>query len=104
MSSITSHYGYHMTMWHITKALSGQHLDLSSPGNRTLSFSPAVDCPFAFPVLLSGRLASVSCASEQFSLTFLSGDPVTLDFLAVSGRPYPSLPTTLSPGGVLQWR
>merc|ERR1719231_787260 len=38
--SITSHYGYHMTLWHLPKALIGQVLDLTYPGKRSLTFEP----------------------------------------------------------------
>ena len=104
MSSITSHYGYHMTMWHLVKALSGQQLDLGTTGNHSLSFAPAMACPYSLPVLMVGRLAAVSCAENRFSLSLFSGDPLPLDNLAVAGRPYPFLPATLTPGTPLQWR
>jgi len=104
MSSITSHYGYHMTNWHIVKALSGQRLDLSGAGPRTMTFSPKVPCPYSYPVLLPSRLATIACAENTYSLTLMSGDSLTLDILSVAGRPYPKLPVTLTTGHPLTWR
>ena len=55
--SITSHYGYHMTVWHVLLALNGQDADLSDPANMTLAFNPKMACDspgFEMPFLLPG--------------------------------------------------
>jgi len=58
--SITSHYGYHMTVWHVLLALNGQDADLSDlevNGTATLSFNPKIACSatgFEMPFLLPG--------------------------------------------------
>ena len=57
MPYVTSHYGYHMTLWHLPLALSGQDADL--PSGR-LSFAPKIPAPFELPLLLPGTWGLVS--------------------------------------------
>mmetsp|Transcript_31906 Transcript_31906/g.67137 ORF Transcript_31906/g.67137 Transcript_31906/m.67137 type:complete len:982 (+) Transcript_31906:283-3228(+) len=44
-----SHYGYHMTAWHIVFALSGQQFDAPT---SALSFSPKLPPPFELPFMV----------------------------------------------------
>ena len=60
--SVTSHYGYHMTSWHLLLGLSGQLADFSDEHNASLTFAPpAMDCGFSYPVLLPGAVGSIRC-------------------------------------------
>ena len=60
--SVTSHYGYHMTSWHLLFGLSGQLADFSDEHNASLTFAPpAMDCGFSYPVLLPGAVGSIRC-------------------------------------------
>ena len=122
--TITSHYGYHMTAWHLPMALSGQAASLGGGGgNRTLTFAPRQPCPFVLPVLLVGRLGTLSCSNggdggdggggggdsgdsgggEAFTLTLVSGEQLELDTLAVNARAYPGTTATLAVGSPLHW-
>ena len=50
----TAHYGFHMPLWHIPFALSGQTY---SAVEKTLSFDVKIECPFTVPVLVTGGVA-----------------------------------------------
>ena len=36
--SVTTHYGYHMTVWHVLLALNGQEADLTDPAKVCCAF------------------------------------------------------------------
>ena len=106
--TITSHYGYHMTAWHLPMALSGQAAAIGTPGNATLTFAPRQPCPYKLPVLLIGRLGTLSCSAaagkQHFVLELLAGEPLALSTLAVGGHAYPGAGNaTLAVGVALTW-
>ena len=108
--SITSHYGYHMTAWHIPLALSRQQASRGG-ANSSLTFSPRLPCPYTLPVFLPGVLGTLSCANnaaneniERAVLEITAGDAIELDHLAVSGNAYPHLPVKLQVGSPISWQ
>mgnify|MGYP001221119951 CR=1 FL=1 len=74
--SITSHYGYHMTSWHVLLALSKQQADLSAAGNKTLVFDPVLPCNagtpqgYQMPFLLPNVVGTVACTFKNGKSTF----------------------------------
>jgi non-lysosomal glucosylceramidase len=115
--SITSHYGYHMTSWHLVFALSRQQADLSNPSNGgsltfdPLSFSfPCVkpgDKGYTLPFLLPNIVGTVSCTvtaagAPQYAVDLTVGE-VELAKLSVSGHSYPSAPVKLVVGAGVVW-
>jgi uncharacterized protein (DUF608 family) len=53
----TAHYGFHMVLWHLPFALSGQYTDLPK---GVLLFSPKVRVPFTLPILIPNIFGSIS--------------------------------------------
>lgn len=84
--TVTSHYGYHMTSWHIPLALSGQKASLLP--EASLTFSPKIGAPFSLPVYLPGVLGTLSCTSTSFTLALTAGS-LRLKVLSVGSSKYP---------------
>eukprot|EP01065_Artemidia_motanka_P038717 TRINITY_DN47565_c0_g1_i1.p1 TRINITY_DN47565_c0_g1~~TRINITY_DN47565_c0_g1_i1.p1 ORF type:complete len:985 (+),score=290.16 TRINITY_DN47565_c0_g1_i1:57-3011(+) len=108
--SITSHYGYHMVVWHTLFAVTGQTADMTYRSNSTLTFNPRLTCSpagtgYSVPVLLPGVVGTVSCsatsAGRQFKLAITAGS-VQAQTLSVSGVPYPT-PISISAGQSVHW-
>ena len=80
---VTSHYGFHMVLWHLPFAISGQYTDLNK---GVLLFSPKLQSPFILPVLIPNMLGSISAISlssghSAYTLTLVVGN-LTLNQLA----------------------
>lgn len=85
LPSITSHYGYAFTSWHVMLALTGQ--DAHLPAGR-LVFSPKSDEPltqFKFPVLLPGVFGTLELADGKYTIQLVVGGPVSITHLEASG-------------------
>ena len=96
-----SHYGYHMVMWHIPLALSGQHWDART---RALAFQPKVKAPFSLPVFVPGTVALlVADARGGGSLQVVAGQPLALGNLTVGTRAASNLPRILDVGDSVRW-
>jgi non-lysosomal glucosylceramidase len=99
LPSITSHYGYYMSAWHLPLAISGQQADL--PGG-SLSFSPKVASPYALPLFLPGVVGLIRSAHDlNFELELFSGSLV-LSSLEVKGCKYSGV-AKASAGHSLTW-
>ena len=99
----TSHYGFHMVLWHLPFAVSGQYTDLSK---GVLTFAPKLRSPFILPVLIPNVLGSISATPDSegqtsYTLTVSLGT-LTLDILAVDDVPYPGV-VRLSAGQSVSW-
>lgn len=105
-SSITSHYGYHMTLWHIPRALSGMDLDLSGPRSH-LAFTPAMPpcttAPFQLPWFSPGRLGSIGCNATHARLSLSAGSPLSIDALSLGASRYPEARPTVAVGRDVVW-
>jgi len=100
---VTSHYGFHMVLWHLPFALSGQYTNLPK---GVLSFSPKIPTPFVLPVLIPKTLGSISgtqLANGQtsYSLTLSLGS-LSLNELSVNDVKYPGS-VTISAGQTIHW-
>jgi non-lysosomal glucosylceramidase len=100
---VTSHYGFHMVLWHLPFALSGQYTDLSK---GILTFSPKLRSPFILPVLIPNTFGSISAtpiANDQssYTLTLLIGN-LTLTELSINNVQYPGS-VNLTAGQSIQW-
>jgi len=87
LPTITSHYGYWMTMWHVVLQASGQDVDLVA---GTLTFDVKVPIPFKLPVLMAGSIGTIeSEEGSEFTFTLTGGKKLTgLKKLAVGGVEY----------------
>eukprot|EP00755_Sulcionema_specki_P009882 Sspe_Gene.44889::Locus_22090_Transcript_1_1_Confidence_0.750_Length_3051::g.44889::m.44889 len=97
--AVTSHYGYHMTVWHTALAVSGQQANLP---NRELSFTPKIPAPYTLPVFLPGRVGTIeadAAGKHRFCLTTGSLDltSITVDGRGVTGT------LSLRPGNCVHW-
>ena len=90
----TSHYTFHMVLWHIPFAISGQFF--SAP-NATLTFDPKLPCPYKVPFYTSFATGTLQCTpiernnqeAMKFKIMSTSGD-LYLQYLEVSGFRYPT--------------
>ncbi|XP_020625895.1 uncharacterized protein LOC110063277 isoform X1 [Orbicella faveolata] len=105
----TSHYTFHMVLWHIPFALSGQ--SFSAP-NATLSFDPKLPCPYKVPFYTPFATGTLQCTflhiphrknqeTKKFEILSTSGD-ISLQVLEVSGFQYPSA-ITIKQGKEVTW-
>jgi len=84
LASVTSHYGYFMTAWHIPLALSGQKANLPE---GTLSFDPKLKAPWKLPVFLAGVTGSISSSEGSCVVLELRVGTLQLKSLQVSNHP-----------------
>ncbi|CAF4683967.1 unnamed protein product [Rotaria sp. Silwood2] len=100
---VTSHYGFHMVLWHLPFAITGQYTDLSK---GILLFSPKLRSPFILPVLIPNILGSISATptlNSQSSYTFtLAIGNLSLNLLAINNVKYPGS-IHLTAGQSVQW-
>ena len=102
----TSHYTFHMVLWHIPFAISGQ---LFSAPNATLIFDPKFSCPYKVSFYTPYAIGTLECAvinrggtlTKKFEIMSTSGD-LSLRYLEVSGSPYPS-EVKLTQGNLITW-
>ncbi|XP_068694647.1 uncharacterized protein [Montipora foliosa] len=103
---LTSHYTFHMVLWHIPFAISGQ---LFSAPNATLKFDPKFSCPYKISFYTPYAIGTLECAvinrggtlTKKFEIMSTSGD-LSLRYLEVSGIPYPS-EVKLRQGNLITW-
>jgi hypothetical protein len=101
----TAHYGFHMPLWHIPFAMTGQ---LHSAIEMSLTFEPKVSCPYSLPVLTSEAVGILTCEKnadiETFTLkaTLVKGARFTLKTLAVDKSPY-GKGVSLTAGESISW-
>ena len=100
MPYLTSHYGYHMTIWHLPLALSGQDADLP---NGRLSFAPAIPAPYQLPLFLPGVWGTIAATKDGQCTVVVTAGSLVLSRLEISGRVFPGT-AVLEPGRPLVWR
>jgi hypothetical protein len=100
---VTSHYGFHMVLWHLPFAMSGQYTDLSK---GVLLFSPRLPSPFNLPVLIPnvfGSINSMPLSNGQSSYTLtLSIGNLSLKTLAINNVEYPGS-VNITAGQSVHW-
>ena len=100
---ITAHYGFHMVLWHLPFAFTGQYTDLSK---GVLLFSPKIRSPYVLPFLIPKIFGSISASpmsngETSYTLRLAVGN-LSLTQLAVDGVQYPGS-VTLVAGQSVQW-
>lgn len=100
---ITSHYGFHMVLWHLVFAFSGQYTDLPT---GVLSFKPKLQAPFVLPVLIPNTLGSISAtplsnSQISYTLSLISGN-LSLKQLSINNVNYPGS-VQITAGKSVQW-
>eukprot|EP01119_Soliformovum_irregulare_P015281 TRINITY_DN4283_c0_g1_i3.p1 TRINITY_DN4283_c0_g1~~TRINITY_DN4283_c0_g1_i3.p1 ORF type:complete len:999 (+),score=216.10 TRINITY_DN4283_c0_g1_i3:447-2999(+) len=104
MPWVTAHYGFHMVLWHIPFALSGQDY---SAVNRSLTFDPKLSDSFHVPVLIPNILAMLTYNNNSGVYTLKiakAAMALHLNHLRVGEHSYPSLPVSLQPGQSISWK
>ncbi len=105
LPTITSHYGYAYTSWHVPLALSGQSASLFPADNASLTFDPSIETPYTLPVYLPGVLGTLTNDGSTITLTLTVGS-LKLKTLTVSGAAAPSGPggfVEVAPGNPVSW-
>ena len=103
----TSHYTFHMVLWHIPFALSGQFF--SAP-EAILSFDPKMSLPFKIPFFTPDAIGILKAREEKdkkglrkkFEIVSTSGS-LRLKTLMVSGVKYPKSAVELKEGRSVTW-
>lgn len=87
----TAHYGFHMPLWHIPFALSGQTY---SAVEKTLSFDVKIECPFTVPVLVTGGVGTLTCKQATWTLAVTLGE-LDLNLVSIAHAPRPVTKTAV---------
>jgi non-lysosomal glucosylceramidase len=105
----TAHYGFHMPLWHIPFAMSGQ---IFSAVTKTLTFAPSspdLQCDYTLPVMVPGAVGLLSCSEPstgrhewQLKLTLGSLDLNTLGTIGEGGAMHDG-PVSLNAGEAASW-
>jgi non-lysosomal glucosylceramidase len=100
---ITAHYGFHMVLWHLPFAISGQYTDLAK---GILLFSPKLQAPYTLPVLIPNTFGSINATvlsngQTSYTLTLTIGS-LSLNQLAINNVKYPGS-VKLIAGQSVQW-
>lgn len=101
----TSHYTFHMVLWHIPFALSGQQYSIIE---RSLSFYPRVQVPYSLPFFLpyaSGIIEAIYSPHRRvvlFKVSVTHGYLV-LKSLVISGKIWPGKVLKLEKGESIIW-
>ena len=103
--TVTSHYGYHMTSWHIPLALSKQFASLPT---GELTFDPYLQPPYRLPFYFAGKLGSIAFDGKEYSVTLVVGKALHLKRLSIGGSVAPSNTkggyVVISEGQTVKWR
>lgn len=100
----TSHYSFHLVLWHIPLALSGQRYDAVQ---QKLTFEPKLKVPHALPFFTpfaSGiiKARQLNSGSVKYTVTVTSGK-LNVNFLAVSRSLLPRNRVSLAGGEYISW-
>ena len=113
----TAHYGFHMPLWHIPFAMSGQ---IFSAVTKTLTFAPSspdLQCNYTLPVMVPRAVGLLTCSEPstgmyEWQLTVTLGS-LELNTLGIIGNPRSSDgggptamhdgPVSLSVGEMVAW-
>jgi len=98
----TSHYGFHMVLWHIPFAVSGQDFSMV---NQSLTFAPKVQQPLKLPVLIPKTYGFLYMNNNVCTLEIIMGQALSLRQLTVYSSSYRinSPPLILQPGQSVSW-
>ena len=105
LPTITSHYGYAYTSWHVPLALSGQSASLLPADSAALTFDPSIETPYTLPVYLPGVLGTLTNDGSAITLALTVGS-LKVKTLTVSGAAAPAGPdgfVEVAPGNPVSW-
>lgn len=100
----TSHYSFHLVLWHIPLALSGQRYDAVQ---QKLTFEPKLKVPYALPFFTpyaSGivKARQLNSGSVKYTVILTSGK-LDINLLAVSRSMLPRNRVSLARGEYISW-
>lgn len=100
----TSHYSFHLVLWHIPLALSGQRYDAVQ---QKLTFEPKLKVPYALPFFTpfaSGimKARQLNSGNVKYTVTVTSGN-LYVNLLAVSRSILPRNSVSLAGGEYISW-
>ncbi|XP_078367102.1 uncharacterized protein LOC144651095 isoform X2 [Oculina patagonica] len=99
----TSHYSFHMVLWHIPLALSGQRY---SAVEQKLTFEPKLNVPYALPFFTPFASGTIQGRKHnkrtKYMVTVTSGK-LELKLLAISKSMFPKNRINLSQGEYVTW-
>ena len=99
----SSHYFFHLSVWHVPLALSGQNF---SAMDGTLAFAPKLEAPLALPVLVSGAIGTLTISEQGAGKLHLTAGQMRLHDIEVHGQSvWRSRPTArvVKSGEVIEW-
>ena len=99
----TSHYSFHMVLWHIPLALSGQQFNAIK---QILIFEPKLQVPYNLPFFTPFASGTVQARKlkERIKLTVtVTSGRLELKFLAVSKSMFPNKNVEISEGEFVSW-
>ena len=98
----SSHYFFHLSVWHVPLALSGQNF---SAMDGTLAFAPKLEAPLALPVLVSGAIGTLTISEQGAGKLHLTAGQMRLRSIEVHGQSVWSSPTALvvKSGEAIEW-
>lgn len=100
----TSHYSFHLVLWHIPFALSGQRYDAVQ---QKLTFEPKLKVPYALPFFTpfaSGiiKARQLNSGNVKYTVTVTTGK-LDVNLLAVSRSMLPRNRVSLAGGEYISW-
>ncbi|PFX33506.1 hypothetical protein AWC38_SpisGene1570 [Stylophora pistillata] len=99
----TSHYSFHMVLWHIPLALSGQQYNAVK---ERLIFEPKLQVPYVLPFFTpfaSGTIQARKLEERIKHIVTVTSGRLELKFLAVSKSMFPNKKIELSEGEFVSW-
>lgn len=99
----TSHYSFHMVLWHIPLALSGQRY---SAVEQKLTFEPKFKVPYALPFFTpfaSGTIQGRKLNERIKYIVTVASGKLELKLLAISKSMFPKNRISLSQGEYIAW-
>ena len=99
----TSHYSFHMVLWHIPLAITGQRY---TAVERRLTFEPKLNVPYALPFFTPFASGTVEARAlndrVKYSVIVTSGR-LQVNLLAISRSMFPNKPVDLQQGEYVSW-
>lgn len=99
----TSHYSFHLVLWHIPLALSGQRYDAV---RKQLTFEPKLSVPYALPFFtpIASGIVKARMFNRRVKYTVIvTSGRLDVKVLAVSKSLLPRGRTKLGQGGYVSW-
>lgn len=103
----TSHYTFHLVLWHLPLALSGQQY--YAP-NGSLIFAPKYEVPYWLPFYIPTCMGNIEAREEKTGRSIeilykfkVSSGSCTFNELSISEAKYGKTPITVNEGETIEW-